>query len=386
MTERKHFLDWLRVIAFGLLILFHTGMLYVTWDYTLKSPRIFPELEWAMLALSPWRMALLFLISGVASRFLLTKLGPGRFALDRIRRIIPVLLVGMFIVIPPQTYVMLLDRGLVTTDYWRFWTEQYLAANQTLVAPLGQAMPTWDHLWFLVYIFVYLMAFAGLAAMFRGIGDDRDRRPVIPLCACLIAPAVWMCATAFLIEEVFPVTHALFGDWGAHLKWAGLFGFGALLARRFDFWAWVEANRRTTLALAVLFFLAQSINRGFWLAGAQDPGWDGAVWGLLTGLFGWCAILAVSGFAARHLDRPSALLSYLNEAILPVYVLHQPVLLVAAYFVFPLGLPVFVEAVGLLATTFAASFAIYEVLIRRLPLMRFSFGLKPRMMRSDSTA
>lgn len=68
MGERKYFLDWLRVAAFFVLILFHVGMLYVTWGYNLKSERIYPDLEYTMNLVSPWRLALLFFISGVASR------------------------------------------------------------------------------------------------------------------------------------------------------------------------------------------------------------------------------------------------------------------------------------------------------------------------------
>jgi glucan biosynthesis protein C len=101
MNVRKYFLDWLRVLAFATLIVFHVGMLYVSWRYNLKSPRLYPAIEPWMSAISAWRLALLFLISGVASRFLIAKLGAGAFARDRLRRLLPVILTGMFVVIPP---------------------------------------------------------------------------------------------------------------------------------------------------------------------------------------------------------------------------------------------------------------------------------------------
>jgi glucan biosynthesis protein C len=146
MDTRKYFLDWLRVLAFVALIFFHVGMLYVSWRYNLKSPRLYRAIEPWMSALSAWRLVLLFLISGVASRFLINKLGPGAFARDRVRRLLPVILTGMFVVIPPQTYVVLVSRGGLHMDYPTFWWTQYLRANQTLVRPLGMTMPTWDHL------------------------------------------------------------------------------------------------------------------------------------------------------------------------------------------------------------------------------------------------
>src|SRR5690348_15418982 len=107
MGERKYFLDWLRVSAFGFLILFHVGMLYVSWPFNLKSPRLAPEIEPWMTALGAFRLPLLFFISGVAARFLMARLGPGQFALDRVRRLLPAILFAMFVVIPPQTYIEL---------------------------------------------------------------------------------------------------------------------------------------------------------------------------------------------------------------------------------------------------------------------------------------
>ncbi|WP_274317233.1 hypothetical protein [Xanthomonas campestris] len=68
--QRRHDLYWLRVIAFGLLVLYHVGMYYVTWDWHVKSPTTQLMLEPVMLLSSPWRMSLL-LISGVATAFML---------------------------------------------------------------------------------------------------------------------------------------------------------------------------------------------------------------------------------------------------------------------------------------------------------------------------
>lgn len=69
--QRRHDLDWLRVIAFGLLLLYHVGMYYVTWDWHVKSPTTQLMLEPVMLLSSPWRISLLLLISGVATTFVL---------------------------------------------------------------------------------------------------------------------------------------------------------------------------------------------------------------------------------------------------------------------------------------------------------------------------
>jgi glucans biosynthesis protein C len=374
METRKHFLDWLRVLAFALLIAFHAGLLYVTWHYNLKSPRLVPGLEPVLLTFSVWRMPLLFLISGVACRFLIGKLGPGRFALDRVRRLAPVILFGMFVVIPPQTWIELTAKGVTHDGYLHFWWFSYLAADQTLVAPMGKTMPTWDHLWFLVYLLVYCLLFAPVFALARRFaGRPGEARPSrLATAALLVGPALWLAAANLRIDTGLPLTHALVDDWGGHLKWIGMFATGIFAATQLEFWDTLRDHRWKFAAVAAVLLAGQSIS-------------DGLVWSAVSGLYAWAAVCAVCGFAYRHLNRPSALLAHLNEAVLPIYVLHQPILLLAAYVVFPLGLPLPIEGPLLVAITGLGAFAIYEVAIRPFALTRVLFGLKPKA-RSAATA
>jgi hypothetical protein len=363
LGARKYFLDWLRVSAFGFLILFHCGMLYVTWHYNIKSPRLVPAIEPFMNALGAFRLALLFFISGVASRFLIARLGAGRFAVDRVRRLLPVILFGMFVVIPPQTYIELVSKGIWHGDYLSFWFTQYLPAKQALVRPLHKTMPTWDHLWFVVYLFVYTLAFALCFAITRRAGAKGGHR--IPVIILLVAPALWLAGTNLLIRYRYPMTQALVGDWGAHLKWIGMFVLGAYCAGHDEFWETLRRYRLAFLVAALPLLALQSV--------INDPWWS-----IVNGLYAWPTICTLAGYAAAYLNRPSRTLSHLNEAVLPIYVLHQPILLFAAYYLFPLGLPLPAEAAVIAATTAAGCFLIYETVIRTFDTMRFLFGLKPK--------
>ncbi|MEO8315485.1 MAG: acyltransferase family protein [Pseudomonadota bacterium] len=362
MGERKYFLDWLRVAAFGFLILFHVGMLYVTWGYNLKSPRLVPEAEPFMSVIGAFRLALLFFISGVASRFLIAKLGPGDFARDRVRRLLPVILFGMLVIVPPQIYVELISKNVTHMRYLTFWWTQYLAANQTLVAPLHRTMPSWDHLWFIVYLFFYTLLFAVFVLVTRP--WHRTARH-LPIAALLTAPAILLPVANLIILYRFPITDALLNDWGGHLKFAGMFVAGAVCARQDGFWDLLRRYRFVFGAVALVLVAVQSR--------VNDP-----LWSVVSGAYAWTSICALCGFAAQHLSGPSALLTRLNEAVLPVYVLHQPILLIAADYVFPRGLPLAVEAAVLVAITVAGCVLIYETAIRPFGVSRFLFGLKPK--------
>jgi glucan biosynthesis protein C len=388
MGSRKVFLDWLRVCAFAGLIIFHVGCLYASWDYNIKSPRPVPAIDWALLALTPWRMALLFLISGVASRHLLVKLGAGGFALDRLRRLLPVIVVGSLVVIPPQTYIMLVNKGLVHVGFFHFWVFSYLAADQTLVAPLHRTMPTYDHLWFIVYLLFYTLIFAAVIAGARlvfptslRISTARPaspRLPRVPLWALLTAPALWLISVNFLIERHLPVTFNVVSDWGSHLKWAGMFVAGISCATREDVWEWARRHRRGLLGLAACLLILQSLCRVLWLAREIDPATSALWWSITTSLYAWTMIGALCGYALEYLNSGSALLTHLNEAILPIYVLHQPILLIGAFYIFPLKLPLIFEAIALVCVTALGAIAIYELVIRPFAIVRVLFGLKPK--------
>ncbi len=86
--------------------------------------------------------------------------------------------------------------------------------------------------------------------------------------------------------------------------------------------------------------------------------------------------------ASQHLREPSRTLSYLNAAILPVYVLHQTVLIALAEALFPARLPLGLEGGLIVIGTLGVSLALYELAIRRSSALRFLFGLKRDEARS----
>ena len=269
----------------------------------------------------------------------------------------------MYVVIPPQTYIVLVSRGATHMDFPAFWWTQYLRANQTLVRPFHMTMPTWDHIWFLIYLLIYTLMAAGAIWTARRFGVRIV--PRVPTAFLILGPPVWLAFVNLLILTKEPLTHALVNDWGGHLKWVGIFVTGLLAARQDRFWAALAAHwGKLSVAAAVLLLIQSHIN---------DPAWS-----VVSGVYAWAMICALCGFAKTFLNHSSALLSHLTEAVLPVYVLHQPILLVTAYWLFPLGLPVPVEALLLAGATGLGSFAIYEGLIRPFPFSRFLFGLKPK--------
>src|ERR1700687_4445789 len=134
-SERRIDLDWVRIGAFGLLIFYHVGMLYVSWGFHIKSAHRITALEPLMLLLNPWRLALLFLVSGAATRFMLGKLTAGQLLRSRSLRLLPPLIFGMLVIVPPQAYDQILESVGYERGFIDFYLTQYFAFGRAFCDP-----------------------------------------------------------------------------------------------------------------------------------------------------------------------------------------------------------------------------------------------------------
>lgn len=149
-----------------------------------------------------------------------------------------------------------------------------------------------------------------------------------------------------------------------------------MCAGREDFWEKVRQSRRWLLALSAVGLCCQIGNGIYWRSGQLDPAWSGIIYALIEGSYGWVAVLTLLGYAYRYLNYHTRVLDYLTDAVLPVYVVHQPIMFVAAYFALPLSLPIAVEVALLILITGFGSLAFYELIVRRWRPTRFLFGLR----------
>jgi len=378
---RYHFLDWVRIIAFFLLILYHVGMYYVTWGWHVKSPHAGDAIEPLMMLSSPWRLSLLFLVSGVASSCMIAKVRPLAFLRKRSWRLLVPLLFGMFVVVPPQSYCEVIEKlGYAGSyaDFMRLYVRGYHGFCQDGCLIL----PTWNHLWFVAYLWVYtgVLAFVVLA-----LGPRFDRLAaglgrMLTGWKLIVLPAAALGVARILMLGRFPTTHALVDDWYMHVNYLIVFLLGALLARVPGVWARVEALRWTGLALALAGWTLVLV----WYA-VPDAAVTGTRWELLIyplravyALLAWGAIVAACGFARRHLDRDGPARRYLTEAVFPVYILHQTLIVVLAHAMKPLQRGAGLEAAMLIVMVTVCSFAGFEI-VRRVPVLRPLFGLGPRL-------
>ncbi len=378
-SARLYFLDWVRIVAFFLLILYHVGMYYVSWGWHVKSPYASDALEGLMMLSSPWRLSLLFLVAGVASSMMLSKVMPGAFARKRSWRLLLPLVFGMLVIVPPQPFCEVIEKFDYTGNYGEF-LGLYLHNYRGFETGPGThlVMPTWNHLWFVVYLWAYSML---LAALF-GLGGKYAER--ISIAAgrlltgwrVLLLPAALLALYRLSLMARFPVTHALVDDWFNHAVYFSVFVIGALVARQAAVWASMESLRFWALGLALsvwaMFKVYTSMPDD--VVPAQTMVWLLPVQRVVYALGQWAAMVAACGFARRHLNFDSAKRRYLTEAVFPVYIVHQTLIVVMAHYLKPVRLGAGTEGAILVVLTLCGSFAVFEV-VRRVGVLRPLFGL-----------
>ncbi len=382
IPDRHYDLDWIRVGAFFLLILYHVGMFYVPWDWHVKSPHPVEALEPLMMLTNPWRLTLLFLVSGAATRFMADKATVGKLTGARVARLLPPLLFAMFVIVPPQSYYQVVEYIAahpgtpLSVDH--FWL-RYITGSGHWCSPAGCLItPTYNHMWFVAYLLLYTLVLAVLLLIWKRLGEHVQvgAEAILKGFGVVVWPVAFLGLLRTGLYTRYGETHALVGDHYVHAVSfsAFLLGFGlaksGVLRERFT------AARWPALGLALAAFAGWAIF--VWIYRGDTPIPPAGlkpVMRFVQSTEAWCAIVAILGFGARHLNRDAPALRYLTPGVFPFYLVHQTLIVVMAHHLARLDLPQPLEALILVVLTFAGCLATYEI-VRRLPGVRILFGLK----------
>ena len=326
MTGGRHYgMDWLRIGAFALLILYHIGMVFVPWHWHVKIDPVIDRVAIPMLATNGWRLALLFLVSGYASAALVGKLGgAGAFARSRSARLLVPLAFGIVVVIPPQPWIELMGQHGYAHGFAHFWSSDYFRFGELD----GIVLPTWQHLWFVVYLWVYTMLAALLLAVvpseMRAKVADRVARWLSGWRLLIVPMLAWLA-----IHAIFPdhdETHTLLDDGPSHLHYLVAFAVGWLLRARPVLFESVARCWKGAALLAVLAFVPVGWAEWTWPGDTVAPDRVVTVFEVARLVQGWATIIALVGIADRFWNRDHPKRAMLAEAVFPFYIIHQTII------------------------------------------------------------
>lgn len=344
-TNRRYDLDWIRVIAIGLLLIYHVAIGFQSWGIMIAfitNSTSWESLWIPMSMLNVWRIPLLFFVSGMGVYFALQNRNWKQLITERAGRILLPYIFGAIAIVPLYLYI---------------WQRYYSF-------DLGYS-PSPGHLWFLGNIFLYVVLFSPLFFYLKRNEEGKLVRGITRLFSTPFG--IILVAAFFVLEAVIlkPSPYEMYAmTWHGFFLGLLAFFFGFCFVLSGDgFWKMILKFRWIFFLLALTLFIVRLLyfktTAPVYLIVAESHSW----------------ILSVFAFGYKCLNRPSATLTYLSQAAYPVYILHMLFLYLASAWVFSLTLDVRMQFVMVLLITFVGCFATYEI-IRRINLIRPLFGLK----------
>lgn len=367
MATRLHYIDWLRVLAVLLLFPYHASRVFAGGDFYVKAVEQSVALSYVLWFIDRWHMPLLFLLAGASTFFALAKRSWGVYLGERVKRLLLPFAFGFLILIPPQTWL----GARFNSGYSKSFVT-YLLSGDFLVFNIRDGGDYYGgfgigHLWFLLWLFAVSAVALPLLVWGR---SRRGAAWFARQAQRLTAPAWWL-AAAFVIF----VGEALPDPVGKNpFYFLAFFVLGYVVVSDGSFASGAERFRWWALAGGAILSAAW-IATGALRDSLPDPSLGRVGMSLLGGLGAWMVIVAAFGFGRRYLDRPSKALAYLAPASYPLYLIHQTMIVLAAWFVVRLATPWPIQWAVLLVVSVGVTFAVYEA-VRRAPGIRVAFGIK----------
>jgi glucan biosynthesis protein C len=380
-SQRQTYLDWLRIISILGVLFFHSAMPYaVEMDWHIKNRETSNLLMESNMFMHLFRMPLLFFISGTVSFYMMQRRSTLSFIGLRFRRLFIPLLVGMFIIVPPQIYMERLVHG-----YKGSFLDWYPSVFNFVPYPQGGSF-SWHHLWFIAYLFIYDLIFAPMFAWMISPKSDGFKQKLAVLAQgkwvyLLMLPGiVWFA----LLAEKLPETNDLVHDGCYFVYWLLFLLAGFICILQPKLMDSLERNRRFALTIGFLSLMVWEYMRWNKVEPAHEN-WPfhnitfNYLFIALRPTIAWGWVLALVGYGKHYLNHKHVVLNYLNQAVYPFYILHQTVIVLIVYYIVQVPnesiLSKYIYTVGI---TFFVTVLIYHLLIRPYALTRFLFGMKPK--------
>ena len=390
-AARLHYLDWLRVLAILGVFLYHATRPFVLQDWLISNGQKSIALTFVFLVfLGSWGMPLFFLMAGTGSGFALRRRSARQYVIERVKRLLIPFIIGSILLSPIQFYMEWIHKGWYSGSFPGFIPIFLQSRGHDL--PLLFSPRVFEsfgsHLWFLAYLFFFSLLALPLFLWFKkdsgqrfiarlgGLGDRRGGLLVfvIPL---------------LLVRLALQPAYSEYANWAdfAYMLVYFISGFILYADERF-----IRAIRRDAWLTLVLGVSTMLIMMGTIIAGvaaewATTPGTPGFyfVWSVVV-VNGWCWTTFALYFGMRLLDFSNRWLEYGQEAMLPFYLFHQPVIIAIAFFVvqwdisaqFGAAVDILVKQPIVVFGSFAVTLGLYEVFLRRSPSARALLGMKPR--------
>ena len=380
---RLHYLDWLRVLAILMVFLFHAVHPFDFGEWHVKNVEQSEIITIILKILSIWGMPFFFLVAGASSWFALQKRASRQYLRERFNRLLIPFIVGIILFSPLEFYIEWVNkvqRGVVTTSFQEFISGMFSIDNlQLLITPRWFGLGL--HLWFLGFLFSFALITLPLflwlkketgQSMISWMAQLSEHRGGVLL--FVIPFALINC----LLNPYFPYDR----DWADFIFQMSFFILGFILFadQRFtrnihrDWWILLTVPTVIVLGLLGMYLMDIQV-----LAWSETPGiFQFYILQFLDSTIALCYSLTMIYVGIRFLNFSNQWLSHAREAILPFFVIHQPVIIVIAFFVVQWNAGIPFKLITVVISSFLIFMGLYGLVIRRIGPLRAMLGMKSK--------
>ncbi|MEN8702171.1 acyltransferase family protein [Bacillus infantis] len=364
--SRHYDLDWIKVLAMLIVFLYHCSMFFNSFQWHVKNNEINRTyIELFSLAVGNWIMPVFFAISGISTYYALKKRHSGAFMKERAARLGIPLLLGIFVLSPPQVYIERVTGDQFEGSFFQFFPH-YFDGLYLEMGGAGNFAFFGHHLWYLLM----LLIFSALTLPF--FLNERQRLRI----------RNGSFATSHYLFLPLPLTGAAFwtnnilnlASWGI-VFYLLIYIYGYYFFARESFRIFARNNGRLTGTISIVSLAAYVL----WTVLISFPMYGTAafyIFTILRVLLVWNTLLFVFFLGDKYLNFTNRTLNYANEASMPFYILHQPFIIILGFMIVQVNWIVPFKFIFLAAVSFAVIMALYHVIIQRFNILRIAFGLR----------
>lgn len=361
---RQYDLDWIKVLAMFAVFLYHCSMFFNPFDWHIKNNVInHSYIEFYSLLVGNWIMPLFFVISGIGTSYALKKRNAQRFVKERLLRLGIPLLLGVFVLSPPQVYIERITNNQFEGSFFQFFPH-YFDGLYLEVGGTGNFAFFGHHLWYLLE----LLLFSIITLPFFLKGRKIAGSSTFGTFHYLVMP-IPLIAAALTVNNVVNLA-----SWGIIFYFIlyiyGYYFFSKESLREFVRTVGVLAGYLSAFSTAGYIFWAMYI--GF----PMHVSMTWAIFMIIRVILVWNVLFFILYLGDKYLNVNNRALKYTSEASMPFYVLHQPIIIMLGFFIYNLKWAVPVKLVLLVPAAFTIIMILYHFIIRRINWLRVLFGLR----------
>jgi peptidoglycan/LPS O-acetylase OafA/YrhL len=375
LLERRYDLDWLRVIAIVLVFIFHCARFFDENIWHIKNSESSMGMTIFVGFLGAFGMPFFFVLAGMSTFYAMEfmksrKIKNSKYLLDRSVRLMVPFLIGIFTHITLQIYLERIYYVEFSGSFFDFYPVYF----EGIYEFGGNFAIFGHHLWFLLLLFLFsVIAFP----LFLFLRKENIRVKFLRITKFFRRPGMiyLLIIPIFLFELVNSFINGripVFGGWTIISQFFFYFyGFALALDKEFK----TTIEKHAISAIIVVLISATGLGLTVFLFYYE------ALFLFFAAFYAWSWLIVLFALGSKFLNKNNKARKYLNELVLPFYILHQTIIIVIGFFVIPLNLAIFVKYIIIVVSAFIAT-SLLLLVIREENTLRFLFGMRIKKEKS----